>query len=317
MLRKRYVLDPADLQFRHHRLPMKRKLFNLSLWLAMSIAIAIVYNIIYHHFFESAKVVSLTQTIESIKLKFDLLNKKMDNAQLTINDFILSDDNRYRPILKLGSISESSRHPGYGGVDRYSDITGFTNSTLLIKSKTRIEDIKNQVNAQEESFNVIETKAKEWKTMMEHLPYIRPVKGGALGDKMGFRPIHPVTGEPSWHDGQDIKVPGGTPVFATGDGTITGSGWIGGFGNGIVIDHGYGFKTTYAHLSRIDVPKGMNVKRGDQIGLSGSTGSSTGPHLHYQIELFGKYENPLSYFSFDMTEDEYNDMIQTLNSGRY
>jgi murein DD-endopeptidase MepM/ murein hydrolase activator NlpD len=317
MPKKRYVLDLTDLQFRHHRLPWGRKLLNFSLWLFLSVLVAFGYNLLYHHFFESAKVVALNQQLESIKLKYSILNKRIDEAQLLGSDFRLSDDKRFRPILKLDSLPESSRHPGYGGVDRVSGLTGYINSDLLIKTTTRVEDIKNQVNAQEKSFREVGAKANDWKTMMEHLPYIRPVKVGRLGDKMGFRPIHPVTGEPAWHDGQDIKVPTGTPVFATGDGTIVSSGWIGGFGNGIVIDHGYGYKTTYAHLSRLDVPKGMNIKRGDQIGLSGSTGSSTGPHLHYQIDLYGKHDNPLYYFSFDMSAEEYNNMIQTLNTGRY
>jgi murein DD-endopeptidase MepM/ murein hydrolase activator NlpD len=317
MPNKKYVLDLNDLQFRHHRLPWKRKFLHFLFWFALSVVVAFAYNIIYQHFFESAKVLALNQDLESVKLKYTILNKKIDKAQLAINDFRLSDDKQYRPILKLDSVPESSRHPGYGGVDRNSELTGYMNSDLLIKSTSRVEDLKNQVNAQEKSFAEVETTANEWKTYWEHIPYIRPVKTGALGDKIGFRPIHPVTGEPAWHDGQDIKVPTGTPVFATGAGKIVTAGWIGDFGNGVVIDHGYGFKTTYAHLSRIDVPKGINVKRGDQIGLSGSTGSSTGPHLHYQIELFGKYENPLYYFSFDMTAEEYNEMIQTLNSGRY
>jgi murein DD-endopeptidase MepM/ murein hydrolase activator NlpD len=318
MPKKRYVLDPTNLQFRHHRLPWNKKLINFSLWFSLSIAVAFVYNSVYNHFFESAKVTALNQEIEIVKLKFNLLNKEMDSAQSEINNFVLSDDKRYRPILNLDTLSESSRHPGYGGIERYTDLAGFSNSSVMIKSKTKIADLKNEVNAQATSFNLLESEAAAWKTRMDHLPYMWPVKGFILGDRVGFRPIHPVTGELGvWHHGQDISVPTGTQVYATGEGKVVSAGWIGGFGNGVVIDHGYGFKTTYAHLSRIDVPEGMNVKRGDQIGLSGSTGSSTGPHLHYQIELFGKTENPLSYFTFDMTDDEYSEMIKTLNTGRY
>jgi len=103
-------------------------------------------------------------------------------------------------------------------------------------------------------------------------------------------------------------------VYATGSGTVIDAGWNGGFGNCVVIDHGYGFRTTYGHLSSIKVSKGLNVKRGDLIGLSGSTGTSSGPHLHYQIDLFGQHKNPLYYFNNDLSEDEYFDMIQTLTS---
>jgi murein DD-endopeptidase MepM/ murein hydrolase activator NlpD len=318
MPKRRYVFDPADLQFRHHRLPWKTKLLNFSLWFVLSVVIAFVYNVIYQHFFESAKVVALTRDIQSIKLKYTILNKKFDNTQLAINDFRLSDERRYRPILNLDSIPLSNRQPGYGGVDRVSGLTGYLNSDLLIKTKTRMEDIKNEINIQEKSFSEVSTKAIEQKTMMEYLPIIRPVRGTDLGDKMGFRPQHPVTGEPKWHWGQDFRVPPGTTVFATGAGKVVESGWSsGGFGNYVVIDHGYGYRTTYGHLSSIEVSKGLNVKRGDLIGLSGSTGISSGPHLHYQIDLFGKHENPLSYFDNNFTEEDYSDMIQTLSAGRY
>ena len=318
MPKRRYVLDLTDLQFRHHRLPWKKKFFNITLWLVLSVPIAFAYNMIYQAFFESAKVVALTENLESVKLKYAILNKKIDNAQLKINDFKLSDNKQFRPILKLDSITDFTVESGYGGVDRSIGLSGYMNSDLLIKSKTKVNDLLSQVTEQEKSFTDVEKKAEEWKKMMEYLPFIKPVKGGILGDRMGFRAKHPVTGVAAWHWGQDIRVSSGTEVFATGAGTVVESGWSGdGFGNYVVIDHGYGYKTTYAHLSRIEVPKGLNVKRGSLIGLSGSTGISTGPHLHYQIDLFGKHENPLSYFDNDLTEEEYSDMIETLSAGRY
>ena len=136
-----------------------------------------------------------------------------------------------------------------------------------------------------------------------------------LGDGYKFREIHPVLGTPRMHYGQDFSVPYGTEVYATGDGKVMESGWnTGGFGNYVVIDHGYGLRSTYGHLSEIKVPKGMNVKRGDLIGLSGSTGTSSGPHLHYQIDQFGQHKNPINFFNNDISSEEYNEMIQTLGT---
>jgi murein DD-endopeptidase MepM/ murein hydrolase activator NlpD len=130
-----------------------------------------------------------------------------------------------------------------------------------------------------------------------------------------FREVHPVLGTPQWHHGQDFSAPYGTEVFATGAGKVIETGLQKtGFGNFVKIDHGYGFQTIYGHLSQINVTEGMDVKRGDLIGLSGSSGTSSGPHLHYQIDLYGHYKNPLFYFNDDLTEEEYLEMIQTLSS---
>jgi murein DD-endopeptidase MepM/ murein hydrolase activator NlpD len=151
---------------------------------------------------------------------------------------------------------------------------------------------------------------------MDHFPGISPVSVKfRLGDGYKFRAIHPVLGTPRMHNGQDFEVPYGTQVYATGDGTITESGYnSGGFGNCIVIDHGYGFQTVYGHLSDIRVAKGQNVKRGDLIGISGSSGLSNGPHLHYQVEQFGSHKNPINFFNNDVSAEEYNDMIQAFES---
>jgi murein DD-endopeptidase MepM/ murein hydrolase activator NlpD len=171
-------------------------------------------------------------------------------------------------------------------------------------------------NVQEESFKTINEKSIEQKTEMDHMPWMSPVNPKyGLGDRFGFRQIHPVLGTPRMHWGQDFTVPYGTNIYATGDGTVIESGWnSGGFGNCIVVDHGYGLQTTYGHLSEIRVAKGTNVKRGDLIGISGSTGLSNGPHLHYQIEKFGQHVNPIYYFNRDLTNEQFNEMIQAFAS---
>jgi len=213
-------------------------------------------------------------------------------------------------------IPESYRKAGYGGVDRFRDLAGYANSDILVSYRTKIDEIKNMANVQNESFNTIAERTSEWKREMDHQPMISPVSVSfRLGDGYRFREIHPVTGEPRMHYGQDFEVPYGTDIYATGDGNVVESGYnTGGFGNYIVIDHGYGLQTTYGHLSEIRVPKGMNVKRGDLIGLSGSTGISTGPHLHYEIKKFGEHKDPINFFNNDMTEEEFKEMIQELGS---
>jgi murein DD-endopeptidase MepM/ murein hydrolase activator NlpD len=313
---KKYVLDLSDLQFKQVRMPWKLRIFRILLWGALSVVIAMFYGFIFRSVFGSPKERLLTMQLENIKLQYSIIGRQLDNSVASLRSFRLSDDRRYRPVLDMDSVPESYRKAGTGGVDRFRDLTGYINSDLLISYRTKIEEIKNQANIQNESFKSIAEMAVEWKREVDHEPLISPVDVKyRLGDGFKFREIHPVLGTPRMHYGQDFSVPYGTDVHATGDGMVIESGWnSGGFGNYIVIDHGYGLQTTYGHLSQIRISKGTNVKRGDLIGLSGNTGTSSGPHLHYQIDQFGEHKNPVNFFNNDISVEEYNDMIQALGS---
>lgn len=297
-------------------MPWKKKFLFSFLWFAGSILVAVIYGAFISNIFGSPKEKLLTQQIENLKLQYTLIGRELDNTKESLNSFRLSDDKRYRPILHMESVPETYRTAGVGGVDRYSNLQGYENSDLLIGYQTKIDELKNMAGVQKESYKTISERSIEWRREMDHFPGISPVNVKfRLGDTFRWRTIHPVLGTSRMHNGQDFEVPYGTEVYATGDGTIVESGWnSGGFGNCIVIDHGYGYQTVYGHLSDIKVTRGQNVKRGDLIGISGSTGLSSGPHLHYQVEEFGKHENPINFFNNDVSVDEYNDMIQAFES---
>jgi hypothetical protein len=315
MSNHKYFLDLSDLQYKQVKLPWKRKLGRFALWSLSAVAVTLLYSSIFNNTFGSRKEKTLTQEIENLKLKYSLMSRKINDSFYILNDLKLSDANRYRPILDMDSIPASMRTMGSGGVNKYEELDGFDNSALMLSFRKKVDEIKNRSTIQFESFKSIEERKNEWKREMEYLPMISPVNViYRLGDGMKFREKHPVLGTPQWHHGQDFSTPYGTEVYATGSGKVIEAGWNGGFGNCIVIDHGYGYQSTYGHLSNIKATVGMNVKRGDLIGLSGNTGTSSGPHLHYQIDLYGQHKNPLYYFNNDLTEDEYFDMIQTLTA---
>ncbi len=315
MLHRKYFLDLSDLQYKRVRLPWKSKLVQAALWVVAVIAIAWLYNSLSEALFGSPKERLLSQEIENIKLQYSLLGRQIDNSEKILNDLEFTDESRYRSVLDMDSIPVSVRKMGFGGVNRFGELEGFENSKLMISFQRKVEDIKNRTTIQYQSFNAIEERKNEWKREMEYLPMISPVNViYRLGDGVKFREVHPVYGTPQWHHGQDFSTPYGTEVFATGSGKVIEAGWNGGYGNCIVIDHGYGYRSTYGHLSNIKVTVGLNVKRGDLIGLTGSTGTSSGPHLHYQIDLYGQYKNPLYFFNNDLTENEYFEMIQTLTA---
>lgn len=297
-------------------MPWKQKFMRLLLWFAGSLMMALLYSSFVDNIFGSPKERLLTQQIENLRLQYTLLGRELDNSIESLNSFRLSDDKRYRPILDMDSIPETFRKAGSGGIDRYSELTGYLNSELLISYKSKLDLIKNMATIQQESFKTISERSVEWRREIDHFPGISPVSVKfRLGDGLKWRTVHPVLGTARMHNGQDFEVPYGTDVYATGDGKVTESGWnSGGFGNCIVIDHGYGFQTVYGHLSNIKVVAGQNVKRGDLIGISGSSGTSSGPHLHYQVEQFGKHKNPVNFFNNDVSVEEYRDMIQAFGS---
>lgn len=315
MFNRKYFLDLSDLQFKQVRLHWKSKLIRFILYAIAIVLITLFYTSIFNSRFGSSKERVLSQEIESIKLQYSIVGMQIDNSLKILDGLELSDGNRYRPVLEMDSLPGSVRKMGIGGIDRYEELDGYDNSRLMISFRKKVAEIKNRATIQYESFKAIEDQTIEWKREMEYLPMISPVNViYRLGDGMKFREKHPILGTPQWHHGQDFSTPYGTEVYATGSGTVIESGWNSGFGNCIVIDHGYGYRSTYGHLSNMKVTVGMNIKRGDLIGLTGSTGTSTGPHLHYQIDLFGQHKNPLYFFNDDLTEDEYFDMIQTLTS---
>jgi hypothetical protein len=315
MFNRKYFLDLSDLQFKQVRLHWRSKLLRFILWASAAVVFTLFYTTIFRNSFGSSKERALSQEIENIKLKYSIMGMQIDNSLKVLDGLEQSDGNRYRPVLEMDSVPGSVRNMGFGGVDRYEELDGYDNSNLMVSFRKKVDEIKNRATIQYESFKAIEDQMNEWKREMEYLPMISPVNViYRLGDGMKFRERHPVFGTPQWHHGQDFSTPYGTEVYATGSGKVIESSWDGGFGNCIVIDHGYGYQSTYGHLSNMKVTAGMNVKRGDLIGLTGSTGTSSGPHLHYQIDLYGQHKNPLYFFNDDLTEDEYFDMIQTLTS---
>lgn len=292
------------------------KLFRGFLWVACSVAVAVLYGIVFENIFGSPKEKMLTQEIENMKLQYSILGRHLDKAMEELESLKISDDKRYRPILDLDSLPATYRQAGYGGVDRFRDLTGYMNSELLISFRSRIEDIRNLSSVQMESFNYLIEETEEWQREMDHQPSISPVNVNfRRGDGYRFREVHPVLGTPRMHYGQDFSVPYGTEVYATGDGVVIESGYNnGGLGNFVAIDHGYGLQSIYGHLSSMRVTKGQNVKRGDKIAFSGNTGTSSGPHLHYEIKQFGQHKNPIWYFNDDMTPEEFEEMIITFSS---
>jgi len=316
MFRKRYQLDREKLLFRQIRLTFKEKLVRFFIGLSLSLILALAYGMGFKALFGSPEEKILEDELSELQYKYNLLQQDFNKIDNSLAELAAVENNVYRPVLDLDTLAESFRLSGFGGSKRYEELEGYDNSELMINASRRLNLLERKAYVQSRSFEEIIPNAEDWKNKLEHIPYIQPVKVSIpLGEGVKFRDDHPVLHISRWHYGQDFRAPNGTRVYATGSGIVTKAAWTPyGFGNRIEIDHGYGFKTIYGHLSEFLVEAGQEIHRGDLIALSGSTGVSSGPHLHYEIHYNGKVQNPLYFFSDDLTLSEYNDMIQALES---
>lgn len=252
--------------------------------------------------------------IENARLlaQYNVLSHRLDEALGVMQDIQQRDDNLYRVVLQADPVSDAIRKAGYGGTNRYEQLRDMANSELVINTTSKLDMLNRQLYIQSKSFDEVVELCKSHDEMLKCIPAIQPVsnkdlKKTASGYGVRIDPIYKTT---KFHAGMDFSASPGTPVYATGDGVVVKAGWETGYGNTIEINHGFGYLTRYAHLSAYKVKRGQKVVRGEVIGEVGSTGKSTGPHLHYEVHVKGKVQNPVNYYFMDLSAEDYDKMIQ-------
>lgn len=249
---------------------------------------------------------------ELIQSQYNLLSKRLDNALQVLSDIEQRDDNMYRAIFHADPISAAIRKSGVGGVGRYEELMSLSSPDLIVQTSQKMDYLEKQLYVQSNSFDEIIELSKQQKDRVQHIPSIQPISDKYLSrvaSGYGTR-IDPVYGTLKFHAGMDFASPTGTPVHVTGAGTVIYADWKQGYGKCIIVDHGYDYQTLYGHLSEIKVVKGKKVTRGDIIGEVGSTGKSTGPHLHYEVRVKGRADNPAKYYFMDLTPEQYDQMLR-------
>lgn len=247
-----------------------------------------------------------------LQAQYNVLSKRLDEALGVLQDIQQRDDNLYRVIFMAEPVPEAIRKAGYGGTNRYEQLMDMANADLVINTTQKMDLLNRQLYIQSKSFDEVVNMCKTHDEMLKSIPAIQPVSNKDLrqtASGYGTR-IDPIYGTTKFHSGMDFSAPSGTDVYATGDGVVIKSGWETGYGNTIEIDHGFGYMTRYAHLKDYKVKKGQKVVRGEVIGHVGSTGKSTGPHLHYEVHVKGQIVNPINYYFMDLSADDYDKMIQ-------
>ena len=313
MTKKKYIFNPQTLEYEEYKVPGKKKFRNVVLYLLSTSVTALIIVVLVLNFFGSPTERMQSREIEYLKLQYDIINDKIDNLDLLMSEMQDRDDNIYRMIFEADPIPSSVRKAGYGGSNRYVALDGYVNSDMVVNTAKRIDVLSSQIYVQSKSFDEIYEMAKNKSEMLSCIPAIMPVKGTdiyRISSHYGQRtdPFYKVT---KFHGGIDFSGPVGLGIYATGDGVVVKvEKNKSGYGNNVVIDHGYGYKTRYAHLHTIKVKKGEKVKRGQEIGLLGNTGKSTAPHLHYEVIKNNKTVNPINFFYNDLTPEEYDKILE-------
>ncbi len=254
---------------------------------------------------------SLRRENSMLKSQYNILNRRLDNSLKIMEDIRNRDDNFYRVMMQMEPMSRSQRFAGLDNEMRYKELRKLPDGGLVKLLTQRLDLFDRQLYAQSISFDQLRAEAGKQKDKLSHIPSIIPidVKDYTMSSGYGYR-RDPVYGSTKFHAGLDFAAKSGTPVYATGDGTVEAADRRSGYGNCIDISHGYNYVTRYAHLSEILVKAGDAVKRGDLIGRVGSTGKSTGPHLHYEVRFKDEPQNPVNYYFMDVTPEQYADMVR-------
>lgn len=297
--------DKIDKNLKH----LSRKFLG---FFSSSVVLAVIISLGFLQFYDSPKVRQLKQENQQLLSQYHLLNKDLDKMEEVLEEIQYRDDNIYRVVFEAEPIPSSVRKAGFGGVNRYSQLEHMKNADIVIGTARKLDILSKQLYIQSKSYDDVMKIALDKEKMLASIPSIMPVSNKDLKrTASGWGPrIHPIYKIRKFHYGMDFSAPTGAEIFATGNGVIKvlKSSRIG-YGKEIVIDHGYGFQTLYAHMDAFNVKKGQKVKRGDVIGFVGSSGTSTAPHLHYEVHKNGKKVNPSYYYFQDLTAQEYEKMI--------
>lgn len=312
MARTKYRFNTKTLSYEKINLDWKQRSLRVSTFLISSAFLGLIFYFGASKMIDSPKEKLLKKENSQLKAQYELLDQRMAQAENVLADIQRRDDEIYRTIFEAEPIAKEIRTAGFGGVNRYKKLEGLENSDLIIESSYKLDQITKQLYIQSKSYDEVFEMAKKKEKMLASIPAIMPVANKDLtrvASGFGYR-IHPILKIRKMHTGMDFTAITGTDIYSTGDGVVElVANKRGGYGKHVIVNHGYGYKTLYGHMSQFNVRKGQKVKRGDILGLVGNTGRSTGPHLHYEVIYSGNKINPVHFYTNDLTAEQYDEMI--------
>lgn len=307
-----YRYNPATEQYErvfpdaHSRFLASVRVYAVAVFFVAAVALALYYII------DSPRERLLRHENQLLQQRFDMLDRRADQALAVMEDIAERDNNFYRVMMQAEPITPAQRYAGLERQRNYQRLDSLADNRLLNSVGQKLDRLDQMLVSQIRSFDFLAKESAGQKNRTAHIPAIQPVPEKYLRTMASGYGVRrdPVYGTMKFHEGMDFSAPVGTPVYATADGTVVVSSWQSAYGNMVEINHGYNYTTRYAHMSKLIARQGQSVKRGDLIGLVGNTGKSTGPHLHYEVRYRGAPQNPVNYYYYDLSPEQYDEIIR-------
>lgn len=310
MRRRTFTYNPVTCQYEPVYLTGSRLMRNLAIFFSLSFACALALFFWYTNRFAPIEEQYLMDDNYTLRAEWKSLEERIAASNQSLEELISQDDHNYRVILDLQPLSAAERSAGTGGAKpSYSDEV--SEYELIADTYRRFEKLRHQLDVEQQSYEELSKTADRKLAMWASRPAIQPIDNKdltRLHTIFGLR-FHPLLGYVRPHNGLDFTAPHGTPVYATGDGRVDNSYYSSSYGNVVYLNHGFGFETRYAHLSKYIVQPGDKVKRGQIIGYVGNTGTSVSDHLHYEVLFNNTHINPINFFQRDLSNEEYEKLI--------
>lgn len=318
MKKIKYFYNTHTLRYEKLVTPLRVKLLRVFGFVASVLVAGFLFTQLAYHYFPSANEKKLRRENELLSEDFTLIQKEINRINDQLHEIEKRDNDVYRSIFEANPLPDSIRAKTIEKQKEEQILAGLTDNEINRSIQNKIIELKNRVLAQTQSFNAIEEMVRKKEDLLAATPAIQPVSNkelSRLASGFGYR-IDPVYKTVKMHAGLDFAAPQGTPIYATADGTVRLSGNVGnGYGNHVIVNHGFSYETLYGHMVRTKVRAGQRVKRGEVLGWVGNTGKSTGPHLHYEVHKNGRPVDPIYFFYNDLSPEQFDRMLKMAVTG--
>jgi murein DD-endopeptidase MepM/ murein hydrolase activator NlpD len=313
MKKIKYYYNTHTLRYEKLVTPFRVKLLRVFAFLATAFVTAALISYFAFQFVGSPREKILEDQNRALKNNYSDIQDELKSLQQEMRELEKRDNDVYRAIFEANPVPDSARAKDMENKLEIATVEKIKDYQLATSITNTLNNLKSRVAAQKKSYEEVDELVKNKEQLLSHTPAIQPVSNkdlSRIASGFGSR-IDPVYKTIKFHYGLDFAAPQGTPIYATADGTITTAGSTGnGYGNHVVINHGYGYETLYGHMVRVKVHNGQSVKRGEVIGWVGSTGKSTGPHCHYEVHKYGEKIDPIYFFYNDLTPDQFDQLLK-------
>jgi murein DD-endopeptidase MepM/ murein hydrolase activator NlpD len=318
MKKVKYFYNTQTLKYEKLVVSVRVKILRILGFLSAAIVTGVLFLSVSYRFLDSPKEKSLRREIDNLREQYDALQHRMNEAKSQLTELQRRDNQIYRVIFEASPIPDSTRAGKIEKDEELAQLQSFASSDIIASTAALLKELMNRIKTQEKSYGEIDDLVKNKQKMLASIPAIQPVSNkdlNRIASGFGYR-IDPIYKTVKFHAGLDFTAPSGTPIYATGDGVVEEASLSDvGYGNHVVVRHGYGYKTLYGHMIRTKVKTGQTIKRGDVLGWVGSTGKSTGPHCHYEVMKNGEKVDPVYFFFNDLSPEEFDRMLKIARSG--